>query len=496
MEQVIDELLLTPDAMARVDSLAGQSGISLFGLMVKAGEAVAAAALKAWPETVRFCVLCGPGNNGGDGYVAAAALLRAGARTVVFETVPPVDATGDAATARRCWLETARHAEGGGVEHYGPEPGDTIIDAVFGAGLNRDLEAGLCNIFERINARGLPVLAVDIPSGINGRTGKAQGGALRADRTVTFMCRKPGHVLLPGREYCGSVEVFDIGIPARLVQAGAGNLHLNTPYLWQNRLPALSGQSHKFSRGHLVVFSGPRTATGAARLAAASGLRTGAGLVTLALPSDALDTVAAQVTAVMIRIVEDAGQLAAWLQDKRLTAFVLGPGFGTGSRARDFVLALKSRLLVLDADGITSFRDAPQHLFAAFSGGEPHLVLTPHEGEFQRLFPDIAADTSLSKPDRALAAARRSNAIVLCKGADTVVASPDGRAAINTNAPPWLATAGSGDVLAGIIGGLLAQNMPPFEAACAGAWFHGEAGKRAGCGLTAEDLVKFVRPLL
>jgi NAD(P)H-hydrate epimerase len=240
----------------------------------------------------------------------------------------------------------------------------------------------------------------------------------------------------------------------------------------------------------LAVFSGEASKTGAARLSALAGLKTGAGLVTVASPADAMAANAAHLTAVMLRQIETGTELNEWLDSARLSAFVLGPGFGIGNRARDFVLALKNMPLVLDADGITSFKDDPAALFEAFADGKVRLVLTPHEGEFGRLFPDIAADESLSKVDKALKAAERAHAAIVYKGADTVIASPDGRAMINTNGPPWLATAGSGDVLAGMIGALLAQGMPAFEAAAAGVYLHGEAANIAGPGMMAEDLAE------
>ena len=240
------------------------------------------------------------------------------------------------------------------------------------------------------------------------------------------------------------------------------------------------------------MFSGGASHTGAARLTAAAGLKAGAGLVTIASPRDAMEVNATHLTAVMLRQIDSIGDLKAWLEDQRLATFVLGPGFGIGAKARDFALALADRKLVLDADGITSFKDDPKALFDAFANGDPHLILTPHEGEFRRLFPDFADDAGLSKVDKAIAAARRANAAVIYKGSDTVIAGPDGRAAINTNAPPSLATAGSGDVLAGICGALLAQGYPAYEAACAAVWHHGEAANRAGEGLTAETLVEHV----
>lgn len=270
--------------------------------------------------------------------------------------------------------------------------------------------------------------------------------------------------------------------------AQGGTIRRNDPALWLAQLPKLAVEAHKYKRGHLVVFSGGAAHTGAARLSAQAGLKTGAGLVTVASPEDALAINAAALTAVMVRPVQTPADLAHWMATAKISAFVLGPGFGVGERARNLVAGMKDKPLVLDADGITSFKDEPDTLFSAFSEGEARLVLTPHEGEFARLFPDIAADTNTDKVEKARAAAARSHAVIVYKGADSVIASPDGRTYINDNAPAWLATAGSGDVLAGMIGALLAQGVPTFEAAAAGVYLHGEAARRAGPDLTAEDL--------
>ncbi len=484
-----DNWLLTPSAMGEVDAAAAASGIDSFGLMEKAGQAVAAAVFRLFAGGERFVVLCGPGNNGGDGYVAARALQESGAAVALFHLGDPAKLRGDAATARsRCPIP------GEPLETWRPAEGDVIVDAIFGAGLARAVPPVVADVVRRVDEAGLPVVAVDLPSGIDGRTGAVMGAAIRARHTVTFMTRKPGHLLLPGRLYCGTVETFDIGIPFRLVEAKHERLFVNGPREWLAALPTTDAAVHKFRRGHLTVFSGPGSATGAARLAAAAGLRTGAGLVTVASPREALTANAAHLTAVMLKAVETENELADYLRDERRTAFVLGPGFGVGPKARAFVAALAAanRHLVLDADGITAFAEDPQALFSAFAGGASRLVLTPHEGEFARLFPDLAADPALSKVDRARQAAARANAAVVYKGADSVIAAPDGRAVINENAPASLATAGSGDVLAGIIGGLLAQGVPAFEAAAAGVWLHGEAARRAGASLTAETLINHI----
>jgi NAD(P)H-hydrate epimerase len=428
--------------------------------------------------------VAGPGNNGGDGYVVARLLHASGASVSLFQSSSKPPAGADALRAfAECGLDV------GLIADYAPTAGDVVVDAIFGAGLSRDLTPDLMELINRVTAAALPVLAVDMPTGIDGRTGQIRGGAFRADVTVTFMALKPGQLLMPGRDYCGRIETIDIGVPLRFVENQSSATRINGPEIWSGFSEPRTAFSHKYSHGALVVFSGGASHTGAARLSAAAGLRAGAGLVTVASPSDAMAVNANHTTAVMLRQIDDLVSLEEWLSDTRLSAFVLGPAFGIGKKAREFTLALGDRNLVLDADGISSFRDNPDELFSAFSHCSPHLVLTPHDGEFARLFPDLARDETLSKIEKASKAAVRSNAAVILKGADTVIASPDGRAAINANAPPWLATAGSGDVLAGICGALMAQGYPAYEAACAAVWHHGQAGNRAGRGLTAEMLV-------
>lgn len=485
------EFLLTPAAMARVDGAAARSGIDSYGLMLRAGEAVAAAALRLYPQALRYVVLCGPGNNGGDGYVAATALSRSGAIVELFSLGDASALKGDAARARAdCELAA------GAIELYAPMRGDVVVDALFGAGLSRELPDAAQAAVRLITDADLPVIAIDLPSGIDGLTGLVRGEAFRARHTVTFMTRKPGHVLLPGRMHCGSLEVFDIGIPWRIVEAEACALHINDAAIWADHTPRASAEDHKHRRGHLTVLSGPETATGAARLSAEAALMAGAGLVSLASPATALAVNAAHLTAVMLTRIDTASDLAVWLADSRRTTFVLGPGFGDLDRARQFAIMIGEAggRLVLDADGISAFKGRAGELRNAFGSSDQRLVVTPHEGEFARLFPEIAADSGMGKVDRTLAAASALSGIVVYKGADTVIASPDGRVAIEETAPPTLATAGSGDVLAGIIGARLANGLPAFEAACAGVHQHAQAGLRAGRALTAETLINHIMP--
>ncbi|HEY0419535.1 MAG TPA: NAD(P)H-hydrate dehydratase, partial [Acetobacteraceae bacterium] len=367
-----------------------------------------------------------------------------------------------------------------------------IIDALFGAGLDRPVEGDGRAMIEAMNAAGTTIHAVDLPSGINGTSGAVQGVAVNADTTVTFFRRKPGHLLLPGRLHCGEVRLADIGIGAQVLSQVKPQTFLNVPSLWENSLPIPRIDGHKYSRGHAVVVSGGIASTGAARLAARAALRAGAGLATLASPRAALAVNAAASLAVMVRPVDCAAELTDLLSDPRHNVVVLGPGGGVGRGMQEMVLAALAgeRALVLDADALTSFSGQPQELLSAIQAHpKGATVLTPHAGEFSRLFhvlPNVSQ--AGSKLAQARQAAALAGATVLLKGPDTVVAAADGRAAIAENAPPWLATAGSGDVLAGLVAGLLAQGMPGFEAAAAAVWLHGEAGIAAGPGLISEDL--------
>ena len=478
--------VLTTAEMEQADRLAIAGGTSGFALMLRAGQAVAEAAVEL-VEQGPILVVAGRGNNGGDGFVAASELVARGRDVSVIQLGDRDTLQGDAALAAKGWK--------GPVLPCHPAAVGTpalIIDALFGAGLNRGIKGDPHDVIEAMNATGVPVLSVDLASGIDGSTGEVMGIAVRAAETVTFFRRKPGHLLLPGRLYCGRVRLVDIGIDAGVLDEIGPRCFENVPKLWRGTFPVPKIDGHKYARGHAVVVSGDLAATGAARLAARGALRAGAGLVTLASPRDALAVNASALTAVMVRAVDNREEFAELLADKRLNACVIGPGSGIGERTREFVrVALSAgKGLVLDADALTSFADAPDHLFESVkSSPDRRIVLTPHEGEFPRLFSDMSNKHPLrSKLERVRAAAERSGAVVLLKGPDTVVAAPDGRAAISGNAPPWLATAGAGDVLAGMITGFLAQGVPGFEAACMGTWMHGEAGSEAGPGLIAEDL--------
>ncbi|MBL6454477.1 NAD(P)H-hydrate dehydratase [Belnapia sp. T6] len=456
--------LLTPAEMAQADSLAIAAGIPGPRLMEAAGRAVALATRRRF-RAIRTLVLAGPGNNGGDGYVAARLLEAAGWPVSVAALAPPRPGS-DAALAAARWRGpmapfTAAEAARAGL----------VIDAVFGAGLARSVDGLVAEVLAAVRA---PLLAIDTPSGLDGATGQVRGFAAQAALTVTFFRLKPGHLLLPGRGLCGETVLADIGLPASVLPAIGLRAWRNGPGLW--RLPRPDANAHKYSRGHLTILAGGAM-TGAGRLAAGAAHRAGAGLVTLRAPDAA---------AAMLYRTTEPGSLVteepveALLGDERRHVWLIGPGLPPDAATRAAIAAVLAagRSLVADAGALTACAGQPEALRGA-------AVLTPHAGEFARLFGPVGED----KPAAARRAAALTGAVVLLKGADTVIAAPDGRAILNHNAPPSLATGGTGDVLAGTIAALLAQGMPPFEAAAAGAWLQGEAARRHGPGLLAEDLI-------
>jgi ADP-dependent NAD(P)H-hydrate dehydratase / NAD(P)H-hydrate epimerase len=489
--------LLSNAEMAEADRLAIAGGTAGIELMERAGEAVADAVAACLPAASRVVVVAGPGNNGGDGFVAARLLGGRGYRVRVLLVGEAERIKGDAALAAKRWGGPLTPADPEGLA--AGDPSDLVIDALFGAGLDRPVDGLPRAMIESMNAQPAPILAVDLPSGISGTSGAVMGTAVKASRTVTFFRKKPGHLLLPGRIHCGPVSVADIGIPASVLAQIGPQTSENLPTLWRESFPIPQLTGHKYDRGHAVVVSGPSWSTGAARLAARGALRAGAGLVTIASPREALAVNAATNLAVMVRPVDGPDELARFLADVRLNALAIGPGVGVGEATCELVLAglAGERAVVLDADAITSFSGHPQRLVEAVQGRRGRAtILTPHEGEFSRYFRALDTRTKVgSKLERARLAAEVSGTVVVLKGGDTVVAAPDGRAAIAANAPPYLATAGAGDVLAGMAAGLLAQGMPAFEAAAAAVWLHGEAGSTAGPGLISEDLPEALPPV-
>lgn len=477
-----DNILLSVEEMYKADALAVAAGVASLDLMEAAGAAIAAEIQNRWSSRP-VAVLAGPGNNGGDGFVTARLLAAAGWPVRLALLGGKDKLKGDAAINAGRW--------DGDIEELAPRFLDgrpVAVDALFGAGLTRPLDGPALECVQRINEDRLDCLAVDIPSGVHGDSGEilgAVGGAPRAAVTVTFFRPKPGHYLMPGRGLRGDLAVAGIGIPETVLDEIGAATRLNGPGLWQDRFPWPDAAGHKYSRGHAVIAGGVEM-TGAARLAAMGARRLGAGLVTIAAPPAAFSIYAQEEPGTLVKAVEDDAGFRALLADPKKNSVLAGPGLGVSETTRQRVLAAleSGKAAVIDADGLSVFAGDPEQLFKAITGP---CLLSPHEGEFKRLF-SLSGD----KVSRVRAAARLSGAVVLLKGADTVIAEPSGQetttAVINATGTPDLATAGSGDVLAGMALGLMAQGLNPFDAAQTAAWVHGAAAEKIGPGLIAEDL--------
>lgn len=492
--------ILTSAQMRATEHAAIDSGaVTGLELMECAGRKVVDAVLHHWgihqESPCSALILCGPGNNGGDGFVVARVLADLGWQVTVClygnpDTLPPDARCNYDRWARSNAVHPLTH------KIFDALAADTfIIDALFGTGLTRPLDAVLAQTLQQLAstpARGR--IAIDAPSGLCMDSGRSLGYVAAADLTVTFHRAKIGHYLAEGPDACGALDVADIGL-----HGGVSPLSHTALLDWNTARGAQKTTSgHKYTHGHALVVSGGPGKGGAARLAARAALRIGAGLVTLACPPAALQENACRLDAIMLHPLRDGDDLARALDDPRVNTLCLGPGGGMGPREAGLLRAAlhAGRPTVVDADALTLLAQGA----AGFDALGPDMVLTPHAGEFARLFPDIAAKLdgtptrgpAYSKCDATCAAAARAGCVVLLKGPDTTIAAPDGRSAINAahygRAVPWLATAGAGDVLAGMITGLMARGLPAFDAACAAAWLHVETARHFGPGLIAEDL--------
>jgi hydroxyethylthiazole kinase-like uncharacterized protein yjeF len=483
--------LLTADEMRRAEKITIDNGTPALTLMENAGRGVTEEVVRRFARGSKVSVLCGPGNNGGDGFVCARSLRERGYQVRLALLCKLEELGPDAREMARRWDEQ--------IEPMVPraiEGAEVIVDAILGSGLKGPVNGVVGQIIDQVNERELPVVAVDVPTGIDATFGSIQGAAFKAVSTVTFFRRKTGHMLLPAKRYCGDVRTVDIGIPNSVLADIVPQTFVNEPDFWLRYFPRLKPDGHKYDRGHAVVVSGPMESTGAARLSARGALRIGAGLVSVATSKAAFYINAAQLTSIMVAAYEGGAGLAELLTDTRRNAVLIGPGAGATAETRENVAAVLSSgaTVVIDAEGLTAFAADPQELFALIQQRHAPTILTPHKGEFDAIFPELG--NAESKLDQAKRAAEISGAVMVFKGPDTVVSAPDGLSAITEGSPPWLATAGTGDVLAGFIVGLCAQGMSPLDAAVAGVWIHSDIARVVGPGMIAEDMAPMLPALL
>lgn len=480
------EEILTLEDHFEADRLAGEIGVSAKELMESAGRGVAVEIISRW-KPCPVSVICGPGNNGGDGFVVARILNNEGWPVRVALDGEASSLSDDAALMANLWT--------GPVEPLSPaivQGAELIIDALYGAGLSRPISGIASEIINTVARLKIPVVAIDLPSGIFGDTGAAGKAVAPATLTVSFFKHKPAHLLYPARDLCGDIVIIDIGTPTSVLEEIKPNSWINTPELWDSSFPLLSSRSHKYERGHAVIISGGLSNTGAARLAAESAMRSGAGLTTIACPTESLSVIAPTLSEVLLVPSDSPSDLFDLLTLRKRNAVLIGPGNGVSDETRANVKTVLDApvAVVIDADALTVFEDAPEELFREL---DETCVLTPHDGEFDRIFPNVE---DVGRLARARFAAEISGAVIVLKGPDTVVAHPDGRAAICNIAPPQLATAGSGDVLGGILIGLRAQGVPPFEASAIAVWLHARAALNFGPGLIASDLPSQIPSIL
>ena len=475
------EYIFTSYEMTAADQLTIKNGISSQSLMHNAGEAV----LKNLPldHNGKVLIICGPGNNGGDGYVVAGLLSNLGVTVEVvsleFGKIP----SKDNQFYKNKLDQLIFKKKPSDLSNY-----EYVVDALFGMGLSRNLSDEINDLINDINSADLDVYSIDVPTGINSDTGEVHGTAFKSKKTVTFFNKKLCHYLLPGRQYCGEIVVEDIGISKNVIKKIMPKIKKNEPSLWIDQFPFPISSDHKYSRGLLVINTGPKYQTGAARLAGRSALRVGAGAVTMVCDEETAEILEPQISVELLSVIKEKNDFQKLLKDKRVSSVLVGPGNGVNdeTKARTLMALAFVDNCVIDADAITCFENNPTELFI---DTYPHTILTPHEGEFKRLFGEDIASTN-DRVLRCIEAAKLAGSIVLLKGSDTVIASPDGNVIINSSEAPYLATAGSGDVLAGIIASLVGENkMKAFDAACAGAYIHSKLGEMIGPGLIAEDLI-------
>ncbi len=461
--------LLSPDQMGQADKLTIEAGVPGIDLMEVAGAAVADVAVREFPDAQKILVVSGTGNNAGDGFIAARILAQSGLHVDIHIVGDEDRVRGDAALAKKMLPMIVATVADLSLDQY-----DLIIDAIFGAGLDRDVHGSAASVIEAINASDVPVLAVDLPSGIDGATGSVRGVAIKANATVTFFRKKPGHILFPGLEYCGRVFLHQIGIQPSVLELTGVTAFINQSEIWQSVFPKRTTSHNKFNRGHVLVLAGSESMSGAPHRVAGAALKAGAGLVTIAGSNDDLSVNPNQLSSIIPQKAETTVELMNILSDIRFDCIVMGSGLTSDKIPSSSILRILSehRKTVLDAGALVTFEVDVNSIFSVIKANLEPVILVLDEGEFSKLF--TRERHIKSKISRAQLMAKRSGATVVLKGPDTVVASPSGIACVSDNTPTQFAGVESNDELLGIIAGLMAQSMPAYEAAAAAVWMHGE----------------------
>lgn len=487
--------IVTNDILQYAAKRTIESGATAEELIDEAAHRIVTAVKHHKSASLKIDILCGPGNKGGIGFVVATLLKELKYRVRVYVFLSPDKVfKSEAAHAAEVFIGKTLK-----MSNFEPDPDVLVIDALFGSSLSKPIEAPYFEVIERLN-HGVKagVIAIDMPSGICGNTSKINSIAVEADTTIAFDRLRPGHVLFPGHAFCGKIELVPTDIQEVFLSPSLGHfahqVHINTHEYYNDFIPKLDPCLHKYNRGYALILSGGIRSTGAARLAARAAARTGAGIVKIGAPRDAISVIAAHETSIIPCDVSDKTTFEKQLNDKRLGCLIAGPGLELNSRGEALMQTILDYITqhdlnaVLDADILTLIASHKKDNYPDLCN---RVLLTPHEGEYERLFPEYLKKDKISQ---ARYAAQKMNAVCLFKGPDTVIAAPDGRVSIQTIPCFNLATAGSGDLLAGIAGGLIARKMPIFEAACAAATVHSEAGAKSNYGSLAEDIVQHIKP--
>jgi hydroxyethylthiazole kinase-like uncharacterized protein yjeF len=461
---------------------------SSYSLMQSAGEKCADYISLNISKNKELLVVCGPGNNGGDGFVIGNSLITKGHKVKIFLILPLKNKKNDNYKAFKrldCEVFNLKDL----LKELKKKTKPIIVDCIFGTGLNKNLSSSIKDIVRTINKKKTFTISIDMPTGISSDNGQAMGEAIKANLTLALHCKKIGHVLFPGVYFSGVIKVLDIGIRRSLNKIIDNRIKENNPNLWINKkFPWKKYNSHKYSRGRVYIYGSLKNYIGASLLSSSAAIRCGTGSVTIISNKDTIDKYNQKFFSLLKVEINSDEELKNFLNSSSITSFLIGPGAGVNQQTIDNVKLISKFVssVVIDADAITSFTKNSKELFSIL---DKNKIITPHEGEFNRIFSDLK--NVKNKIEKSIKAAKKANCVLVFKGPDTIIASPDGEICINTISTEELAVIGSGDVLSGIIASLIGKNkMSAFDGACAGVWLHSYAARMIKKGLIAEDIIK------